>query len=93
MTTSIRSNDKLKSFLKLPVPIKPTPMAKPFPKPVANPPKLDGYKSIAAGTVSGYAERADIVRDERTYKYKRILEKNGKVIKEKEWVEDIPRLW
>ena len=27
------------------------------------------------------------------YKYKRILEKNGKVIKEKEWVEDIPRLW
>jgi hypothetical protein len=33
--------------------------------------------------------------DEKTffYKYKRILEKNGKVIKEKEWVEDIPRLW
>lgn len=164
MTTSIRSNDKLKSFLKLPVPIKPTPLAKPFPKPVANPLKLDGYESIAAGTVSGYAEIADIVRDERTrtttilaknsgsdqypwgiqhytelvtyianddkpanssvqstytisveqkdrilkwtgildfssdektffYKYKRILEKNGKVIKEKEWVEDIPRLW
>lgn len=164
MTTSIRSNDKLKSFLKLPVPIKPTPLAKPFPKPVAGPPKLDGYETIAEGTVSGYAEIADIVRDERTrtttilaknsgsdqypwgihhysesvtyianddkpanssvlstytisieqkdrilkwtgildfssdektffYKYKRILEKNGKVIKEKEWVEDIPRLW
>jgi hypothetical protein len=164
MTTSISSNDKLKSFLKLPVPVKPTPLAKPFPKPVADPPKLDGYGSIAGGTVSGYAEIADIVRDERTrtttilaknsgsdqypwgihrytelvtyianddkpaissvqstytisieqkgrilkwtgildfssdektffYKYKRILEKNGKVIKEKEWVEDIPRLW
>lgn len=131
---------------------------------VAGPPKLDGYESIAEGTVSGYAEIADIVRDERTrtttilaknsgsdqypwgihhytesvtyianddkpanssvlstytisveqkdrilkwtgildfssdektffYKYKRILEKNGKVIKEKEWIEDIPRLW
>ena len=35
-------------------------------KPIAGPPKLDGYKSIAAGTVSGYAEIADIVRDERT---------------------------
>ena len=164
MTTSIMSNDKLKSFLKLPVPIKPTPLAKPFPKPVACPLKLDGYETITAGTVSGYAEIADIVRDERTrtttilaknsgsekypwgihhytesvkyianddkpanssvqsiytisvelkdrilkwtsildfssdektffYKYKRILEKNGKVIKEKEWVEDIPRLW
>jgi hypothetical protein len=164
MTTSIRSNDKLKSFLKLPVPVKPTPLAKPFPKPETDPPKLDGYESIAEGTISGYAEIADIVRDERTrtttilaknsgsdqypwgihrytelvtyianddkpaissvqstytisieqkgrilkwtgildfssdaktffYKYKRILEKNGKVIKEKEWVEDIPRLW
>ena len=164
MTTSIRSNDKLKSFLKLPVPIEPTPLAKPFPKPVAGPPKLDGYESIVEGTGSGYAEIEDSVRDERTrtttilarnsgsnkypwgihhytelvtyiandakpanssvqstytisvelkdrilkwtgildfssdektffYKYKRILEKNGKVIKEKEWVEDIPRLW
>ena len=37
----------------------------------------------------------DFSSDEKTffYKYKRILEKNGKVIKEKEWVEDIPRLW
>jgi len=76
MTTSIRSNDKLKSFLKLPVPIKPTPLAKPFPKPVANPLKLDGYKSIAAGTVSGYAELADIVRDERT-RTATILAKNS----------------
>ena len=164
MTTSIMSNDKLKSFLKLPVPIKPTPLAKPFPKPVACPLKLDGYETIATGTDSGYPEIADIMRDESTrtttilaknsgsekypwgihhytqlvkyianddnpanssvqsiytisvelkdrilkwtsildfssdektffYKYKRILEKNGKVIKEKEWVEDIPRLW
>ena len=163
MTTTIRSNDKGRSFLKLPVLTNPTPMAKPFPKPVAAP-KLDGYGTIAAGTPSGYAELKEVVRNERTgttsvlstnsgsdkypwgvhhytqslthianddnpanssvlstytisveqegrilkwtgildfrsdektffYKYKRVLERNGKVIKEKEWVEDIPRLW
>ena len=164
MTTSIRSNDQLKSFLTLPVPINPTPLANPFPKPIAAPPKLHNYKSIASGTTSGYPELSDTQRDERTgtttilaknsgsdqypwgvrhytelvtyiandntpahssvrstytatieqkdrilkwtgildfssdektffYKYKRILEKNGTVIKEMEWVEDIPRLW
>jgi predicted acyl esterase len=163
MTTTIRSNDKGKSFLKLPVLTNPTPLAKPFPKPEAAP-KLDGYGTIAAGTPSGYAELEEAVRDESTgttsvlstnsgsdkypwgihhytqslthiasdeepansgvrstytisveqegrilkwtgildfssdektffYQYKRVLEKNGEVIKEKEWVEDIPRLW
>lgn len=172
MTTSIRSNDQLKSFLTLPVPINPTLMANPFPKPVAAPPKLPNYKSIASGTISGYPELSDTQRDERTgtttilarnsgsdqypwgvrsykelvtytandvtpalssvlstytttiqlkeelneeqkdrglkwtgildfssdektfhYKFKRILEKNGEVIREKEWQEEIPRLW
>jgi hypothetical protein len=168
MTTSIRSNDQLKSFLTLPVPINPTPMANPFPKPVAPPPKLPNYKSIASGTISGYPELSDTQRDERTgtttilarnsgsdqypwgvrsytelvtytandvtpalssvlstytttvqlkeeqkdqglkwtgildfssdektfyYKFKRILEKNGEVIREKEWQEEVPRLW
>ncbi len=163
MTTTIRSNDKGKSFLKLPVLINPTPLAKPFPKPEAAP-KLDGYRTIAAGTPSGYAELKEAVRNESTgttsvlstnsgsdrypwgvhhytqslthiasddepanssvrstytisveqegrilkwtgildfssdektffYQYKRVLEKNGKVIREKEWIEDIPRLW
>jgi hypothetical protein len=163
MTTTIRSDDHGKSFLKLPVLINPTPLAKPFSKPVAVP-KLDGYKSIASETPSGYPETKEVVRNERTrtttvfatnsgsykypwgvhhnvesitskvsddnpanasvqstyvisvelenrtlkwtgildftsdektffYRYKRILEENGKVIKEKEWEEDIPRIW
>lgn len=168
MTTSLRSNDQLKSFLTLPVPINPTPMAIPFPKPVSAPPELPNYKSIASGTISGYPELSDTQRDERTgtttilannsgsdqypwgvrsytelvtytandvtpalssvrstytasielkegqedlvlkwtgildfssdentffYKFKRRLERNGKLIREKEWQEDIPRLW
>ena len=168
MTTSIRSNNQLKSFLTLPVPINPTPMANPFPNPVAPPPKLPNYNSIASGTISGYPELSDTQRDERTgtttilarnsgsdqypwgvrsykelvtytandvtpalssvlstytttvqlkeeqkdqglkwtgildfssdektfyYKFKRILEKNGEVIREKEWQEEVPRLW
>ena len=37
----------------------------------------------------------DFTSDEKTffYRYKRILEENGKVIKQKEWSEDIPRMW
>ena len=37
----------------------------------------------------------DFTSDEKTffYRYKRILEENGHVIKEKEWAEDIPRIW
>jgi hypothetical protein len=163
MTTTIRSNDNGQSFLKLPVLVNPTPIAKPFPKPEAAP-KLDGYGSIVSGTPSGYAELEEVVRNESTgttsvlstnsgsdkypwgvhhytqslthiasddepanssvrstytisveqegrilkwtgildfssdektffYQYKRVLEKNGEVIREKEWVEDIPRLW
>lgn len=163
MTTTIRSNDKGKSFLKLPVLTNPTPLAKPFPKPEAAP-KLDGYETIVSGAPSGYAELEEVVRNESTgttsvlstnsgsdkypwgihhytqtlthmasddepanssvqstytisveqegrilkwtgtldfssdektffYQYKRVLENNGKVIREKEWIEDIPRLW
>jgi predicted acyl esterase len=163
MTTTIRSNDKGRSFLKLPVLVNPTPLAIPFPKPEAAP-KLDGYGTISAGTPSGYAELEEVVRNESTgttsvlstnsgsdkypwgvhhytqslthianddkpanssvrstytisveqegrilkwtgildfssdektffYEYKRVLERNGKMIKEKVWVEDIPRLW
>ena len=37
----------------------------------------------------------DFTSDEKTffYRYKRILEEDGQVIREKEWSEDIPRLW
>ena len=37
----------------------------------------------------------DFTRDEKTffYRYKRILEENGNVIREKKWAEDIPRIW
>jgi hypothetical protein len=37
----------------------------------------------------------DFSSDEKTfhYKFKRILEKNGEVIREKEWQEEVPRLW
>ena len=163
MTTTLRSDDHGKSFLKLPVLSNPTPLAKPFPKPVAGP-KLGGYKSIASETPSGYPEIKEVVRNERTrtttvfatnsdsyeypwgihnkaetitskvsddnpanasvqstyeisielenrtlkwtsvldftsdektffYRYKRVLEENGSVIREKEWEEDIPRIW
>jgi predicted acyl esterase len=163
MTTTVRSDEHGKSFLKLPVLTNPTPLAKPFSKPGAIP-RLDGYKSLASETPSGYPETKEVVRNERTrtttvyatnsgsykypwgvhhkvesitskvsddtpanasvqstyeisvelengvlkwtgildftsdektffYRYKRILEENGKVIKEKEWEEDIPRIW
>ena len=149
--------------MELPVLSDPTPLAKPFPKPGASP-RLEGYKSIASETPSGYPETKEVVRNERTrtttiyatnsgsyqypwgvhhnvesitsklsddtpanasvqstyqisvelenrvlkwtgildftsdektffYRYKRILEENGHVIKEKEWAEDIPRIW
>jgi len=163
MTTTLRSDDHGTSFLKLPVLTNPTPLAKPFPKPVTGP-ELDGYKSIASETPSGYPEIKEIVRNERTrtttvfatnsgsyqypwgvhhnvdsitskvsdddpanasvqsshaltvelenktlkwtsaldftsdektffYRYKRTLEEDGKVIREKKWEEDIPRIW
>jgi len=163
MTTTVRSDDDSRSFLKLPVLTDPTPLAKPFSKPGANP-RLADYKSIASETPSGYPETKKVVRNERTgsttiyatnsgsyqypwgvhrwkesitsrlsddapanasvqsahelsvelenrvltwrsvldftsdertffYRYKRTLEEDGKVIREKEWTEDIPRAW
>ena len=163
MTTTIQSGQKGMSFLRLPVLTNPTPLAKPFSKP-GGIPELEGYKSIASETPSGYPETKEVVRNERTgtttiyatnsgsyqypwgvhhnvesitselsddtpanasvqstyqvsvelenrvlkwtgildftsdektffYRYKRILEENGHVIKEKEWAEDIPRIW
>jgi len=163
MTTTIRSDDTGKSFLNLPVLTNPTPLAKPFPRPVAGP-ELEGYKSLYSETPSGYPETREVVRNERTgtttiyatnsgsyqypwgvhhnvqkitskvsdgapanasvkadyvmtieledrvlkwssildftsdekmffYRYRRILEENGKVVRKKEWEEDIPRAW
>jgi uncharacterized protein len=163
MTSTIWSDDKVKSVFKLPVLKNPTPMKKPFPKPASGP-IMEGYKSLAYETLSGYAEIKEIIRNPRTktttliatnsssdqypwaihhssdslvytlsdndpahcsaqstysvsieqagrflnlkgilsltsdektfyYRYKRILEENGKVIRVKEWKEDIPRAW
>jgi predicted acyl esterase len=163
MTTTVRSDDDGRSFLELPVLSDPTPLAKPFPKP-GDRPRLEGFKSIASETPSGYPETKEVVRNERTgtttiyatnsssyqypwgvhrrvesitsslsddrpanasvksayemsvelenrvltwrsvldftsdektffYRYKRTLEENGQVIREKEWAEDIPRAW
>jgi len=163
MTSTIRSNDKVKSVFKLPILRNPVSMEKSFPKPVPGP-KMDGYNSIASETNTGYAEIKEIIRNTRTktttviatnstsnqypwgiqhtsdsliyklsdndpahasvqsiykvsieqdgrilkftgildltsdektyfYRYKRTIHENGELKKEKDWKEDVPRLW
>lgn len=67
MSTTLRSGEAAPSLLRLPVVPGPAaaPPAKPFPKP-AEDPELPGYESLAAETVSGFAEIREINRDERT---------------------------
>ncbi|MCJ7467248.1 MAG: CocE/NonD family hydrolase [Maribacter sp.] len=66
MTTTIHATNLASSSLLLPLgPKNASPMRKPFLKPVVDP-ILPGYRSLAAETVSGFAEMNGVQRDEST---------------------------
>ncbi len=66
MTTTIHATHLASSSLRLPLgPKDSSPMRKPFPKPAVDP-ILPGYRSLAADTLSGFAEVNGVQHDEST---------------------------
>jgi predicted acyl esterase len=77
MTTTVLSNDKMKSYLSIPVaPKNIEDLTNSFPLPFKDP-SLDGYKSLSSETNSGFAEIKEIIRNERTQTTKVIATNSG----------------